>query len=94
MIFRNRKIKTNMNRDDSIARGAKTISTISINVPKEILLDLKINEISFSNYAKRFLALDLYKNKNISLGYCAELAEMPEEDFIKFLGSNKVSIFG
>ena len=71
-----------------------SMSTISLNVPKEILLDLKINENSFSNYVKRFVALDLYKNKNVSLGYCAEFAEMPKEDFMKFLGSNKVSIFG
>jgi predicted HTH domain antitoxin len=47
-----------------------------------------VNEI-----LKRFVAFDLYKNKSISLGYCAELAEMPKEDFLKFLGSNKVSIF-
>ena len=70
------------------------MSMVTLNVPKEILLDLKINESSFSNYVKRFIALDLYKNKNISLGYCAEFAEMPKEEFVKFLGANKVSIFG
>ena len=67
---------------------------IALNVPREILLDLDTNENSFSDYVRRFVALDLYKNKNISLGYCAELAEMPKEDFIQFLGANKVSIFG
>ena len=66
---------------------------VSFNVPQEILLDLKTTEKAFSSYAKRFLALDLYKNKGISLGYCTELAEMPEEDFILFLGENEVSIF-
>jgi predicted HTH domain antitoxin len=70
------------------------MSTISLNVPKEILLDLKASESAFSIYVKRFIALDLYKNKNISLGYCAELAEMSKEDFIMFLGVNKISIFG
>jgi predicted HTH domain antitoxin len=70
------------------------MSTISLNVPREILLDLNTNENSFSSYVKKFVALDLYQNRNISLGYCAEFAEMPKEDFIKFLGTNKVSIFG
>ena len=69
------------------------MSKVTINVPREILLDLNINENYFSNYVKKFISLDLYKNKNISLGYCAELAEMTKEDFIIFLGENKVSIF-
>ena len=30
---------------------------------------------------------------HVSIGYCAQIAEMTEEDFIKFLGQNKVSIF-
>jgi len=66
---------------------------VALNVPQEILLDLKVTEKAFSNYARRFLALDLYKNKGVSLGYCTELAEMSKEDFILFLGENMVSIF-
>ena len=66
---------------------------VGFDVPQEILLDLKITEKAFTSYARKYLALDLYKNKHISLGYCTELADMNEEDFIKFLGENKVSIF-
>ena len=66
---------------------------VSFNIPQEILLDLKTTETAFSNYAKTFLALDLYKNKGVSLGYCAALADMTKEDFMLFLGENKVSIF-
>ncbi len=69
------------------------MSTVTLNVPNEIILDLKLNEILFSDYVKRYIALDLYSNKRVSLGYCAELAEMTKENFIKFLGENKVSIF-
>ncbi len=29
----------------------------------------------------------------VSIGYCAQIAGMPEEDFIKYLGKNHVSIF-
>ena len=39
------------------------------------------------------VAVDLYKNKKVSLGYCAEIAGMTKEDFIKYLGVNGVSIF-
>ena len=42
---------------------------------------------------KKILALDLYKNKKISLGYCASVAEMTKEEFVQYLGMNGVSIF-
>ena len=66
---------------------------ITLKVPQEILLDLKADEKLFTNYVRRYISMDLYKNKGISLRYCAQLAEMPKEDFIKFLGMNEVSIF-
>ena len=34
-----------------------------------------------------------YLQFHISLGYCAQIANTTEEDFIKFLGENKISIF-
>ena len=69
------------------------MSEITLKVPQEILLDLKADEKFFTNYVRHYIAVDLYRNKGISLGYCAQLAEMPKEDFIKFLGMNEVSIF-
>ena len=39
------------------------------------------------------LAVDLYKNKKVSLGHCASVAEMSKEEFIKYLGMNGISIF-
>lgn len=67
--------------------------TVSIKVPGEILLDLHETQHSFAKYMKRMIAVDLYKNKKISLGYCAELAEMTKEDFIYLLNKHEVSIF-
>jgi len=67
---------------------------VGFDVPQEILLDMNVTENAFTNYARKYLALDLYKNRHISLGYCTKLAAMNEEDFIKFLGENEVSIFG
>ena len=66
---------------------------VSINVPEEILLDLHENEDDFAAYMKCMLAVDLYKNKKVSLGYCASIADMTKEDFIKYLGKNEISIF-
>jgi predicted HTH domain antitoxin len=66
---------------------------ISINVPEEVLLNLHENQEDFTDYMQKMLALDLYKNKKVSLGYCASIAEMTEEDFIKYLGMNGLSIF-
>ena len=69
------------------------MSQITLDVPREILLDLRINESLFTNYVKSFVAMDLYKNKNVSLGYCAQMAGVPKEDFIRLLGMNNITIF-
>ena len=66
---------------------------VSINIPEEILLDLHENEDDFAAYTKCMPAVDLYKNKKVSLGYCANIADMTKEDFIKYLGKNNISIF-
>ncbi len=66
---------------------------VSINIPEEILLDLHENKDDFEAYMKCMLAVDLYKNKKVSLGYCASIADMTKEDFIKYLGKNEISIF-
>lgn len=66
---------------------------VSINIPEEILLDLHEDKDDFAEYMKKMLALDLYKNKKVSLGYCASVAEMTKEEFIQYLAMNDVSIF-
>lgn len=66
---------------------------VSINVPEEVLLDLHEDRNDFADYMKKMLALDLYKNKRVSLGYCASIAEMTKEEFIQYLGAEGVSIF-
>lgn len=66
---------------------------VSINVPEEILLDFHEDRDDFADYMKKMLALDLYKNKKVSLGYCASVAEMTKEEFVQYLGKNGVSVF-
>ena len=68
-------------------------TTVSIDLPEEILLDLNESKNDFEDYMKKFIAVDLYTNKHISLGYSAAVADMPKEEFIKLLSLNNISIF-
>lgn len=66
---------------------------INISIPSEIILTLRESEVQLALNMKRYTAIKLYQDRRLSVGQCAELAEMPEEDFIKLLGENKISIF-
>ena len=65
----------------------------TIAVPEEILLTLRKSEDDFIIELKRTAAVKYYKEKKLSLGQCALLAEMSEENFIKCLSDEKISIF-
>jgi len=67
---------------------------VLVEVPEEILLDMNTDKNEFSDYVKQMVALDLYKNKSISLGYCAQMADMTKEEFMQLLGQNAVTVFG
>ena len=66
---------------------------LDINIPEEVLYDTKMSRDEANDYIKRLVALDFYTNNGVSIGYCAQIAGMAEEDFIKFLGEHKISIF-
>ena len=66
---------------------------IAINIPKAVLYDTKMNVKDAEIFIRRVVAVEYYKTQGVSIGYCAEIAGMNEEDFIKFLGQNKISIF-
>ena len=44
-------------------------------------------------FAKRAVALCYYTQNKVSLGYCAQIADMTKDAFIRYLGANGVSIF-
>ncbi|MDO4339070.1 MAG: UPF0175 family protein [Eubacteriales bacterium] len=46
-----------------------------------------------NRFARRAVALGYYSQSGVSIGYCAQIAGMTEEDFIQYLGENNVSIF-
>lgn len=66
---------------------------IAFDIPNEVLYDTKMSKKEALDFAKRSVALCYYVQNGVSLGYCAEIAGMTKQEFIKFLGENKVSIF-
>ena len=67
---------------------------INVPVPSEILLSLRTETDEFAEQMKALTALKLFENRKLSIGQSAALAGMDEEDFIRFLAQNKVSLFG
>lgn len=66
---------------------------ISIKIPDAVLYDTHMNQEEATAFAQRVIALGYYTQNNVSIGYCAQIAGMTEEDFIKYLGTSNVSIF-
>ena len=64
-----------------------------INIPESILLSLREPIDVIGLEMKRALALRYYSSKKLSLGQCAELAEMSKKEFINYLSRYEVSIF-
>ena len=70
------------------------MSIVSINIPEEVMLNVCETKEDFCKYVKLVIAFDLYNKRKVSLGYCCEVAEMSEEDFIQCLGNYGFSVFG
>ena len=71
----------------------KKMFQIALKIPEGVLFDTKMNLQDAEKFIRRVVALEFFKNQGVSIGYCAEIAEMTEEDFLKFLGENKISVF-
>ena len=66
---------------------------IAVQIPKEVVYDTHMTTVQVNDYARKLIALDYYTRHRVSIGYCSQIAEMTEEDFIKYLGQNTISIF-
>ena len=66
---------------------------IAFSVPDEVLFDTKMSREQANQFARRYVALGFYKQNGVSSGYCSQIAGMTEEEFIKYLGQNEISIF-
>lgn len=68
------------------------MESIAVSVPSEVMFDTKMDLEQTKKFVNQTVALEYYKN-GISLGYCAEIANMTKEDFLKLLGTYKISVF-
>lgn len=66
---------------------------VALKIPEGVLFDTKMNLQDAEKFIRRVVALEYYKNQGVSIGYCAEIAGMTEENFLQFLGENKISVF-
>ena len=72
----------------------RQIVNINVPVPEEVLLSLRVESDEFAAQLAVIAALKLYESRKLSIGQAAAFAKMDEEDFIKLLGQNRISIFG
>ena len=66
---------------------------IALSIPNEVLYDTRMSRAEAELFAKRSVALCYYTQNGVSLGHCAQIADMTKNEFIKYLGSHGVSIF-
>ncbi len=66
---------------------------IAIDIPNEVLYDTKMNREEANRFARCAVALGYYTQSGVSIGYCAQIAGLTEEEFIQYLGKNQVSIY-
>lgn len=66
---------------------------ITLAIPTAVMYDTHMTSEETLDYARKLLAVDYYQNCGISIGYCAQIAGMHEEDFMKYLGQKGISIF-
>lgn len=66
--------------------------TITVNLPKDILIALNESEGDFKKRLKIILAIQLYKLQKLSLGKAAQLSGLSRLDFETELANNKISI--
>ena len=66
---------------------------VMVTVPNEVLYDTHMSTAEATAFAKRMVALGYYTHRNVSIGYCAEIAGLTEEEFMLFLGQNRVDVF-
>lgn len=66
---------------------------ISIRIPDAVMYDTHMSEEEAAAFARCMVAVGYYTQNNVSIGYCAQIADMTEEEFIKYLGKRNVSIF-
>ncbi|MFQ6962170.1 MAG: UPF0175 family protein, partial [Clostridium sp.] len=83
----------NINHKYIVVERRASMCQISIRIPDAVMYDTHMSEEEAAAFARCMVAVGYYTQNNVSIGYCAQIAGMTEEEFIKYLGKRKVSIF-
>lgn len=66
---------------------------IAIDIPNEVLYDTRMSKQEANAFARKVVALCYYVQNGVSLGYCAQIAGLSKERFIRYLSEHNISIF-
>ena len=79
--------------DDADVKVTSTSTIAQMYIRKQnIFTEKKIHE-QVNQFARQAVALRYYTQSGVNIGYCSQIAGMTEEEFIKYLGRNHISIF-
>ncbi len=66
---------------------------VMVDVPNEVLYDTNMTTADATAFARKMVALGYYTKNNVSIGYCAQIAGLSEEEFMLVLGQNRIDVF-
>ena len=66
---------------------------VQVNIPSEVLYDTHMKNEEATAFARQMVAIGYYTKNHVSIGYCAEIAGMTEEEFLLLLGRNQIDVF-
>lgn len=66
---------------------------LNLAIPDAVMYETKMSKDETLSFVRKTLAVEYYKTFGVSLGYCAKIAEMDKEDFLRYLGSKGISLF-
>ena len=66
---------------------------VLIDIPNAVLYDTHMKASDAAAFAKKMVALGYYVYNKVSIGYCSQIADLTEEEFISFLSENQIDIF-
>ena len=66
---------------------------VAVDIPEAVLYNTQMTATDAVAFVKRAAAVEYYRSRQVPLGYCAQIAGMAKADFIRYLGSKKISIF-
>ena len=73
-------------------RYLEVMSTVTVELPSELVLAAGWNINDLSSEAAAVLALDLYRQNKVSLGRAAQLCNLPMERFMQVAAQHNVAL--